>query len=170
MGKMSRLYDDDFHAWTEVQAEALRKLAARPDLSNVIDWDNIIEEVETLGRSDLRAAEAYLVQCLAHLIKLVSAPGSHSAGKWHSEIRLHQSNFQQAFAASMRRKISLDVSWKHAINYAEAGLWPEGLKPSRALPQQCPFALDEILAEFDVDRLIAKLSSLLNRSMHGKHQ
>jgi hypothetical protein len=168
MGKMSRLYDDDFYAWTEVQAAELRKLAARPELSNMMDWDNLIEEVETLGRSDLRAAEGYLMQCLSHLIKLVSAPASMSAQKWRGEIALHQNHFRRAFAASMRRKLELDGIWSLSVINAEVGLWPEGHKPSRLLPKHCPFEIDELLADFDIDGCIAKLADMMNRPTQQK--
>ncbi len=145
MGKASPLYDEDFYAWTEIQAAELRKLAARPDLSNVMDWENLIEEVETLGRSDLRAAEGYLVQCIAHLIKLASAPDAVPPEKWRAEIVVLQGNFQKAFAASMRRKFDLDFVWRSAIANAEVGLWRRdcGLhacSPNSALSRLMPFS------------------------------
>ena len=43
------LYDDDIVTWAEQQAAALRELAAKPELANAVDWENLIEEVETLG-------------------------------------------------------------------------------------------------------------------------
>ena len=49
---IASLYDDDIVSWAEQQAAALRELAAKPELSNVVDWENLIEEVETLGRSE----------------------------------------------------------------------------------------------------------------------
>ena len=39
-------YEADFHAWTREQAARLRDL--RP---NSIDWENVAEEIESLGRS-----------------------------------------------------------------------------------------------------------------------
>ena len=43
------LYDDDIVTWAEEQAAALRALGARTDLSNAIDWENVAEEVESVG-------------------------------------------------------------------------------------------------------------------------
>ncbi len=51
------LYDEDVVAWAEQQAAALRALGARPDLSNALDWENVIEEVESVGLSEIRAFE-----------------------------------------------------------------------------------------------------------------
>jgi len=39
------LYRDDIVAWAERQAAALRALALRPELSNAVDWANLIEEM-----------------------------------------------------------------------------------------------------------------------------
>ena len=45
------LYDDDTVTWADQQVAALRSLATRPELSNVLDWDNVAEEIEGVGRS-----------------------------------------------------------------------------------------------------------------------
>ncbi len=45
------LYDDDIVTWADEQVAALRALAARSDLSNAVDWENVIEEIESVGRS-----------------------------------------------------------------------------------------------------------------------
>src|SRR5215471_15258146 len=49
------LYEEDFYAWTQQQAELLRRL---PTISNELDIEHIAEEIEDLGRSDLRAAQS----------------------------------------------------------------------------------------------------------------
>ena len=41
---MSDLYEDDILLWSEHQAEALRRRAA-----NEIDWENVAEEIESVG-------------------------------------------------------------------------------------------------------------------------
>ena len=49
------LYEEDFYAWTQRQAELLRRLAP---VGNELDMEHIAEEIEDLGRSDLRAAQS----------------------------------------------------------------------------------------------------------------
>ena len=56
---MSGLYDNDIALWAEQQADALRRRAA-----NEIDWDNVAEEIESLGRSDKREISNRLACCL----------------------------------------------------------------------------------------------------------
>ena len=46
-------YEVDFHAWTQRQGTVLRRLATGECASDAnLDWPNIAEESETLGRSD----------------------------------------------------------------------------------------------------------------------
>ena len=76
------LYDDHIVTWAEEQAAALRALGARSDLSNAVDWENVAEEIESVGRSQLRAVEGLLVQALAHMLKRLSAPDLPVTRPW----------------------------------------------------------------------------------------
>ena len=69
------LYDDDILLWSEQQAEAIRKLGTtRRDLPNELDIENVAEEIESVGRSELAAVESYLQLILVHLVKLRVEP------------------------------------------------------------------------------------------------
>ena len=65
----SGLYDRDFVAWSRQQAEALRAVAKSG--SNLqLDWQNLAEEVETLGASERRALHSQIQRVIRHLLKL----------------------------------------------------------------------------------------------------
>ena len=57
-------YNLDFYGWTQEQAALLK--AGR---LNDLDIINLIEEVETMGRSEKRALESRLTVLLVHLLK-----------------------------------------------------------------------------------------------------
>jgi hypothetical protein len=57
-------YQKDFYSWTCEQAELLR--AGR---FNELDVFNLIEEIETMGRSEKRELESRLTVLLVHLLK-----------------------------------------------------------------------------------------------------
>lgn len=61
----SRLHDRDFYTWTVQQAAALR----RRDFS-AVDWENVIEEIETLGRTEERSLKSQYARAMEHLLKL----------------------------------------------------------------------------------------------------
>jgi Domain of unknown function DUF29 len=62
-------YDDDILIWSEEQAALLRRVAAGERVNNV-DWENVIEEIESVGSEQLHAVEALLGQALRHMLKV----------------------------------------------------------------------------------------------------
>jgi hypothetical protein len=71
--RAAELYEADFYAWARGQADALRRLVeTRPNAE--IDLEHLIEEVEGLARTDLRAASSQLRRLMIHLLKLAT-PG-----------------------------------------------------------------------------------------------
>jgi Domain of unknown function DUF29 len=75
----SSLYEDDILLWSEQQAAAIRKLGERPSLvPNDLDIENVAEEIESVGRSELAAVRSYLRLILLHLLKMVAEPDSQA--------------------------------------------------------------------------------------------
>ena len=151
------LYDTDFVAWTEEQAAALRTLAQQPDLTNAVDWGNIIEEIECLGRSEARGVESQLVNALAHILKGFCDPGSLARLAWAIETGNFLQQARKDFRRSMRDKLSIDEIWREAFQSASRELLaykrrvppPEFPRPPRLpwtrssptpLPMNLPFA------------------------------
>ena len=69
MANVKTLYDQDFFLWSKEQAEALRA-AARGATNQPIDWENVAEEIESLGRSDRRELHSQIRRIIEHLLKL----------------------------------------------------------------------------------------------------
>ncbi|MGI0483546.1 DUF29 domain-containing protein, partial [Geminocystis sp. CENA526] len=63
--KQTNLYDTDYNLWI---LETVKKLENR-DLDS-LDWENLIEEVLGLSRSDKRKLESLLIRLIEHLLKL----------------------------------------------------------------------------------------------------
>ena len=61
------LYEEDFYAWTQQQAGLLRRM---PLTSNSVDAEHVAEEIEDLGRSELRTAQSLVEHIIEHLLKL----------------------------------------------------------------------------------------------------
>jgi hypothetical protein len=83
---MSDLYDTDFVAWTDQQAELLRRVAAGERVNDLVDWTNIIEEVESLGRSQEQELANRVSTILDHLMRLQASPASDPRRGWRSTI------------------------------------------------------------------------------------
>jgi hypothetical protein len=89
-------YDSDILMWSESQAALLRRLAAGEHINDLIDWENVAEEVESVGREQLHAVESLLFQALVHILKAQGWPDSVDARKWRADAR--------GFAAQARRR------------------------------------------------------------------
>jgi len=148
------LYERDALAWAEQQADLLRRLAAGERLNAAIDWPNVIEEVQDVGLSELRACQSLLQQAVTHLLKLHAWPHSPAAAHWHEEAGVFLDDAANRFTPSMRQRIDLDdlyaKAWRRAKTFQDTTGAP------RPLPETCPFTLDELLAG-DIGELSARL-------------
>lgn len=138
------LYDRDVLAWSEHQATLLRRLAAGERVNQSVDWTNVIDEVESLGRSELRSCESLLRQALVHLLKQHAWPASRSAVHWRAEIVGFLFDAGRAFSPSMTQRIDLGELYRRALQQARAEADESGLPGP--LPDACPFTLAQLLA------------------------
>ena len=59
------LHDRDFNLWTE----EIKKAIANRDLDNM-DWDNLLDEIDDMGKSDKRALRSYIQRLIEHIFKI----------------------------------------------------------------------------------------------------
>src|SRR4051812_30253235 len=85
MSDVKLLYDEDFYLWSKSQAEALRS-AARGGTNQAIDWENVAEEIESLGRSDKRELGSQIRRIIEHLLKLQYSRATDPRMGWISSI------------------------------------------------------------------------------------
>ncbi len=69
MADVKTLYDQDFFLWSKEQAEALRS-AARAATNQPIDWENVAEEIDSLGISQRSELKSQIRRVIEHLLKL----------------------------------------------------------------------------------------------------
>jgi Domain of unknown function DUF29 len=151
-------YEADILAWSERQAAVLRDLArTRRDLPNELDVENVAEEIECVGRSELFAAQSLIRQILIHLIKTVSTTDVGLAKHWRGEVVQFHMDLADRITPSMLHRLDIQLIWERALKVAalEFGRHDELLAPN--LPRQCPFRLDEIVnSGFDFAQAIER--------------
>ncbi len=96
----SDLYDTDGLAWAEQQTELLRRLAAGERVNELVDWPHVIEEVQDVGLSELRACRRLLRQAMMHLLKLHVWPDGPDVPHWRGEVATFLTDAQDCFAPS----------------------------------------------------------------------
>ena len=70
---MGELYRTDLALWSAQQAAALRQ-AAREASNAAVDWENVAEEIESLGASERRTLASHIRTVIEHLMKLDASP------------------------------------------------------------------------------------------------
>jgi hypothetical protein len=151
------LYHRDILAWSQAQADRLRRMAAGERV-NDLDWPNVIEEVETVGRNELRACESLLLRGIAQLLKIRGWPDCQSIPHWRSEARGFLRSSWRAFSPSMAQHLDIAALYSDACE--TVGEDEIDGKPPLPLPAVCPFHIRDVLADkVDVNALIAALQS-----------
>ncbi len=143
-GREGGLYDRDFYRWCLAEARALRKLAAlRTELPVPLDLDNLAEEIESLGKSQLRELGSRHVVLLVHLLKWRHQPQRRSRS-WRSTIETQRVELQRLLRInpSLRGRRAAELTDAYAdarrLAAAETGL------PVDTFPETCPFTPDQV--------------------------
>ncbi len=137
-------YDTDILLWSERQGELLRRRAAG-DLINdgEIDWPNIAEQIESVGRRQLSSVRCLIIQALAHDLKAMAWPHSLAVPGWRAEAVRFRQEAAEAFAPSMRQRIDIARLYRLAKQRLPATIDEQ---PPGPLPETCPVTLDELLS------------------------
>jgi Domain of unknown function DUF29 len=156
------LYDEDIYAWAREQAEVLRRLAETGrDLPNELDLENVAEEIEDVGKSELSKVESFIRLILTHLLKLASAPQSRSQRKWRNEVLAFHAELLKEITPAMRPNIDVSHQWRLALLKADGDLSENGDELLAGLPSACPFSLDDLTEErFEIDRAVKRSAPL----------
>jgi uncharacterized protein DUF29 len=146
-GSDASRYEDDFYAWTQEQAELLRRL---PAVSNRLNSLLIAEEIEDLGRSELRTAQSLCEHIIEHLLKLEFAGLDEPAGHLRDEIVEWRLQLEKTWTRSIEAKLDLPSRYRSALRLLRrlARDLPELM---HRIPPHCPYSLDQIIGVGDED-------------------
>jgi len=92
-GNAADLYEQDFVRWTEQQSSALRE-AAGVGTNLPLDWENLAEEIESLGASQRRELRSRIGGILEHLLKLEHSPAKDPQRGWIESTANHRSEIE----------------------------------------------------------------------------
>jgi hypothetical protein len=133
---MSALYDDDIYTWAKRQADTLRRRSA-----NEIDWDNVAEEIESVGRSEARELESRYTVLLVHLLKRLHQPDRRSAG-WEITIAEQRRKIQRHPIQNLGLKPIRDDLFAEAYASARAEAALETGLSMASFAVICPFSIE----------------------------
>src|SRR5208282_161285 len=106
-------YDADVYAWSARQGALLRRLAAGERVNDAdLDWPNIAEEIEAVGRSERSALSSHIGNVLEHLIKLQASPAIEPRGGWQETIARARGEIERLLedSPSMRPAVAATIA------------------------------------------------------------
>lgn len=134
-------YASDFYGWTHEQAHLLKT----KNFAN-LDLANLIEEIESMGRSELSALKSRLEVLIMHLLKYQFQPEKRSKS-WQDTIEEQRSRVEDLMAdnPSFKYKTAQDDFLPKIWKYAVSGASRETGLPKSAFPSEPIWTLEQIL-------------------------
>ena len=126
-------YDTDMLLWSEHQSTLLRRHAAGEPINEAdLDWPNIANEIESVGRNELHAMESLLFQALLHRLKAEAWPDSRDTENWLAESRFFLAQARRRFVPSMRQKLDIPGLYADALDAVPTIM--DGVPPRNCSP------------------------------------
>jgi len=139
MNTTDSLYDTDFYGWTQFQAKILRE----GKFQN-LDIENLIEEIESMGKSEQRELESRLEILLMHLLKWRYQPERRSVS-WELTIKTQRNQINRHLKKNPSLQSKIDEAQADAYEDATFSAAQETQLHIKAFPSQCPWTFAEIM-------------------------
>ncbi len=139
---MNTLYpkhEEDVYGWAIHTAELLRKKKM-----SEVDFDNIIEEIEVLGRSEQHELTNRLSLVIMHLLKW-QYQSSKRTRSWELTIEEQRIQAKLCLKVSPSLKSKLNEILENAYEIGKIKAQKETSLDETVFPQQCPYTFEEIM-------------------------
>jgi len=135
----ARLYETDFYGWIQQQTRVLKagNFAS-------LDLENLIEEIESMGKSHQRALESRLEVLLLHLLKWQFQPGRVTPS-WQYTIKEQRKRIADHLRKNPSLKSRVPEAFETAYSYAIMAAAEETGIEESAFPTQCPWSVEQVL-------------------------
>jgi hypothetical protein len=148
-GRNYPAYDEDFAAWLQAQADLLRE-----GRFGDLDVPNLVEEVESVGRSEFRAFTSAIELIIFHMLKW-DYQHEYRGQSWRKSINDQRSAVRKLLKANPSFKARIEEAIEDAYIGMPDAVDAETGVPAHRVPQACPYSWDEIMArlhDLDPDR------------------
>lgn len=131
----------DYCLWAKTQSDLLRER----DFSH-LDIDNVIEEIESMGRSERHALRNHLKNILVHKLKMQYQPDKHTRS-WDTSVVNSRNELNDILEDNPSLKSNVNEilvkAYTNAIDNASA---ETGLNRS-VFPEYCPWNFNQLIKE-----------------------
>ncbi|MFB2919880.1 DUF29 domain-containing protein [Aerosakkonema funiforme] len=136
---ITSLYEQDFYLWLQTNINLLKegKFAE-------IDLENLLEELESMGRSDKNALKSNLRVLLMHLLKYKYQPEKRT-NSWLYIIREHRIRLGDTFKTSPSLYQFFEDIFNESYQDARELAAAETGLSIKVFPPESPFTVEEVL-------------------------
>lgn len=132
-------YDEDFAAWLQAQADLLRDRRF-----SELDISNLVEEVESVGRSEFRAFASAIELIVFHMMKWDYQP-ERQGRSWRTTINTQRRAVRNLLKENPSFKSRIQEAVERAYDPVPDMVEEKTTIPAERLPQTCPYTWDEIM-------------------------
>ncbi len=139
VNEFKQLYDVDDDQWLEQTINLLKNHQFQQ-----LDLDNLIEELEDLGREKKNAVASLLEQIIRHLLLLQywTTEAEYNAVHWQEEIYNFPTQLRRTITTNLRKylKDELTSIYQDALGFVK-------IKTTNLVtfPTECPYSLEQLL-------------------------
>ncbi len=136
---LRKLYEIDDYQWLEETVSLLKKHQFEQ-----LDLDNLIEELEELGREKKNVVASLLDQIIRHLLLLQywTSESEYNAVHWQEEIYTFRTQLGRKITTDLRNYLEgeLNSIYKDALGFVKIKTLN-----SVIFPPECPYSLEQLL-------------------------
>lgn len=139
MNNLKLIYEVDDFQWLEETIKLLRN----KDFDH-LDLENLVEELEELGREKKNAVASLLEQIIRHLLLLDywKTEAEYNSVHWQGELYTFRVQLKRKLTTNLRYYLAseLDSIYQDALGFVK-------IKTQNKVdfPEECPYSLDELL-------------------------
>ena len=144
--RSSELYEEDLYAWSQAQAELLRRRRF-----SELDLEHVVEEIEDVGGSLYREVRSRIRTIMEHLLKLEHSAATAPRAGWERTVRRERADLAEDLSPSLRPRVEHGLArfYETARIEAAAALRTHGEQAAAdALPPTLPYTLEQITGDW----------------------
>ncbi|MBK1987034.1 DUF29 domain-containing protein [Sphaerospermopsis aphanizomenoides BCCUSP55] len=137
-----KLYDQDFYLWIQTTVQQLKER----DLEQ-LDIENLIEEIDSMGRREKKELKTRLVVLIEHLLKLQywTEEKDYNARGWRNTVVEQRRQIAYTLADSPSLKAILNDVFLDCYQDARKDTINKYQLSSNLFPEEPPFSVTEVL-------------------------
>lgn len=141
MTNLKKIYEIDHYLWLLETIQLLKDKKV-----NELDLENLIEELDDMGKEQKNAVKSLLEQIIRHLLLLQywTEESNRNYAHWEAEIYSFRNQIQDRLTTNLKNYLAEETLniYQRALGYVQR-------KTNHRVnfPQECPYTLEQLLDE-----------------------